>query len=150
MKIQVQLWTVRQIQTQRHQTRNNMRFRLALVLCLLCPLLAQAASAPVITTDEVAIQRSVEVLRKYKLTSRAADCMAFTVDQKKPYFVVDIRELHNKTCGGDPDSMPELYTVRLRGSDGAASIYDAIADDYWPAADYRKRVKAEEQDAVVP
>jgi hypothetical protein len=57
-----------------------------------------------------------KAIRKNKLTSRDDECLAyqFSPNTGKPYYVVDVRENHRDAkCGGDPNTSPRLFTVRV-------------------------------------
>jgi len=51
------------------------------------------------------------------------------------YQTVEIRELHDDVCGGDPNTSPKIETFRL--TDGNVEWYDIRYDKFVPFGDYR-------------
>lgn len=102
------------------------------------PAMAAARQA---ATEHDAIQRSVEAMEQYELTSEPEDCMAFYVDpdgQNKKYFTVVVKEKHDSWCGGDSAVEPALITTRVQKQNGAVRFYDAAEDQYVSAEAYKK------------
>jgi hypothetical protein len=77
------------------------------------------------TSDEdktvLAVSRAI---RKNKLVDKPDQCLAYQFDAEssKDYFVVEVRENHRHTeCGGDPQTSPRLFTVRVSRTNGEMS-----------------------------
>jgi hypothetical protein len=89
------------------------------------------AAAPVRTGHE-AIRLAAAAIDKYELTSLRDECGLLSAREAKSYFDVDFRERHTPSCGGDPETKPRLFTVRVRKRDGrmTSDVYDGV--DYRP------------------
>lgn len=64
---------------------------------------------------------------------RPGTCFGYEVEeQSATAFDLDVREVHNSVCGGDPDLM--LVTERFRVNKSATSIsrYDVVEDRWMP------------------
>lgn len=68
-----------------------------------------------ITSEEAAIKAVEKSVMKHKLLS-SLDCTGFYVQEDKETYEIDIREVHNKQCGGDEATAPRLlsYTVNKK------------------------------------
>ena len=72
--------------------------------------------------NEALIQKAREITTKYKLTSLSMDCLAFEV-LAEPYdgkTMIDVREVHNSQCGGDPAVSPRLFSIGIDQKTGEA------------------------------
>ena len=81
-------------------------------------------TAPVASESEEdnAILAVSKAIRKNKLTTLADECITYRFDgeQVKDAFVVDVSENHSRSsCGGDPNTAPRLFSVRVAKADGA-------------------------------
>ncbi|WP_395702693.1 hypothetical protein [Aquabacterium sp.] len=96
------------------------------VLLLLASALACAA-APVKTGHE-AMRLAAAAIDKYELTSLRDECGLLSARETASYFDVDFRERHTPSCGGDPETKPRLFTVRVRKRDGrlTSDVYDGV------------------------
>ncbi len=59
-------------------------------------------------------------IEKNKLTKLKQECLSL-VEKKQnnpTYYEIDIREIHNDKCGGDPNTAPRLMTYRVNKQDG--------------------------------
>jgi hypothetical protein len=65
-----------------------------------------------------------KAIRKYRLTARADECLAYGFDDKSDAdaYLVEVRENHRRaSCGGDPQTSPRLFTVRVAKTTGEMS-----------------------------
>ena len=82
---------------------------------------ASPATPPSTDSDEdKAILAVSKAIRKNKLTGLADECLSYQFDSEKETYVVDVRENHSRSsCGGDLNTAPRLFTVRVAKADGA-------------------------------
>jgi hypothetical protein len=66
------------------------------------------------------IEIAKELTIKYKLSELPLRCLFFDVLSKKfdGQIQIDIREKHNKQCGGDPTTSPRLYSIKIEEKSG--------------------------------
>ncbi len=65
-----------------------------------------------------------KAIRRAKLTDRPDECLAYRFDDKssEDAYVVEVRENHrHASCGGDPQTQPRLFTVRVNKKTQAMS-----------------------------
>ena len=87
-----------------------------------------APPPPAAPSEESAEDKTVlavsKAIRTYKLSDREDACLAYRFDDAAlpDAYVVDVLENHRHAkCGGDPNTAPRLFTVRVAKSDGAMS-----------------------------
>lgn len=101
-----------------------------IVRLLLIALVAVSASAfaAKVTTEDEAIKLATEAIHKYHLTALKDDCGLIDVNDRRSRFDVVVRERHTPACGGDPQTQPRLFTVRVRKRDGqlTSDVYDGV------------------------
>jgi hypothetical protein len=96
--------------------------------------LAQAPEANASVEDRTVLAVS-KAIRKNHLTDLEDECLAYQFDASsvKDAYLVDVRENHRLAkCGGDPDTSPRLFSVRVAKSDGSMST-----DRGSPSGEYR-------------
>ncbi|WP_100287709.1 hypothetical protein [Conservatibacter flavescens] len=71
-----------------------------------------------IKNENVAIEKVTQSIEKHKLTSLHQECLLFISDDKVDYYEVEVREKHNETCGGDPQTSPRLFTYEINKRTG--------------------------------
>jgi hypothetical protein len=88
-----------------------------------------SAFAEKVTTRDAAIQLAVKAIHQYHLTTLKDDCGRLDVREEPSRFDVDVVEVHDAACGGDPQTQPRLFTVRVRKSDGwmTSDVYDSVS-----------------------
>jgi hypothetical protein len=72
-----------------------------------------------------------QAVRRNKLVKLADECLSYEFDgsRSKDEFFVDVRENHgNPKCGGDPNTSPRLFTVRVSKETGEMSTDENSAD----------------------
>ena len=72
-----------------------------------------------------------------KLTSLDLECVSFYVERgnsESPYWL-ELREIHNKKCGGDPDTAPRLASVMVY-SNKKISVFSLMCNSYVDINDY--------------
>jgi hypothetical protein len=72
-----------------------------------------------------------QAIRNNKLVEKPDQCLAYQFDgeSSKEYFIVEVRENHRHSeCGGDPQTSPRLFTVRVSRTTGDIST-DAKSDN---------------------
>ena len=76
-----------------------------------------AQAAPVKNAD-AAYKMVVASVKKNKLTTLAADCVAYRVSKEGRNFAIVAYEVHNKKCGGDPNVSHRLFTYKVERDTG--------------------------------
>jgi hypothetical protein len=89
-----------------------------------------------VPTEEVAVNDVRASVKKHKWTTLGEDCLSFiNYPADAQGYVVDVHELHNARCGGDPDVSPRLFTYQIDrasghmqtdASDPAAGLFHAV------------------------
>ena len=76
-----------------------------------------------------------KAIRKNHLTDLEDECLAYQFsDSDKDYNVVEVRENHHYAkCGGDPQTSPRLFTVRVSKKTG-----NMYTDQGSPAGEFRE------------
>ena len=72
-----------------------------------------------------------------KLTSLDSECVSFYVERgnsESPYWL-ELREIHNKKCGGDPDTAPRLASVMVFANK-KISVFNLMCNSYVDINDY--------------
>jgi hypothetical protein len=61
------------------------------------------------------LQRVRSAVARNHLTKVVSQCLVFEVDDSPPtgMILVNVREKHDGTCGGDPATSPHLFSVRV-------------------------------------
>ncbi|AKO30846.1 hypothetical protein A6046_01055 [[Haemophilus] ducreyi] len=83
-------------------------------------------AAPIMTQDEA--HKVVEAsIYKNKLTKLSKDCIKYGMSEEAGEYLVDIYEVHNKKCGGDPSVQNRLFSYSVDKKSGALAT-DAMHD----------------------
>jgi len=95
-------------------------------IAALCFLLSTSAFSAQVTSDTEATRLAIDAMHEYKLTTLNDDCVLVAAAEKPAYFEITMRELHSKSCGGDPETGPRLFNIRVRKRDGrlTSDAYD--------------------------
>jgi hypothetical protein len=75
---------------------------------------AKAMLKPTVPDEKAAVARVTASIVKNKLTRISPDCLSFipyTADAQG--FVVDVHELHDSKCAGDPQTQPRLFSFMV-------------------------------------
>ena len=69
------------------------------------------------------LERVQRAIGQYRLTSRPLACLTLTVvpSASPASTLVDVREKHDQTCGGDPATAPRLFSVQVDPETGQLS-----------------------------
>ncbi|NIF79669.1 hypothetical protein F3J20_20125 [Paraburkholderia sp. Cy-641] len=89
-----------------------------LALSLLLTAAHATASARAITTADEAADKAASVTQTHHLSTHTTQCLLFDVSDSKRYFIVGVHEKHSRECGGDPDTAPALFFMKIRKRDG--------------------------------
>ncbi len=67
------------------------------------------------------INQAREIVTKYKLSELPLMCLKFDVLEElfEGKRIIDVREKHGGSCGGDPDTSPRLFSIGIEQSTGA-------------------------------
>ncbi|MDH3000786.1 hypothetical protein A1D23_01860 [Chelonobacter oris] len=91
---------------------------------------------PMKTIDEA--YRAVEAsIYKNKLTGLKPACIKCAWDEDATQYQLDIYEVHNKACGGDPDVERRMFSYLVNKKDGKLKT-DAMRDDVDWDGDYHQ------------
>ncbi|MBS0349821.1 MAG: hypothetical protein JSR33_01305 [Proteobacteria bacterium] len=55
---------------------------------------------------------------KKKITQLSVKCIRFYVNDTGKDFNIDVREVHNLECGGDPNTEPRIITLSVDKKSG--------------------------------
>ena len=96
--------------------------------------------SPIAVSNDFNSDLAKETAIKYldKLTSLKPECVSFYFEgqnETKTKFWFEIRELHNKDCGGDPYTAPIIASVYVTDSK-EIFVYNLICNDYYRIDDY--------------
>lgn len=71
--------------------------------------------------EDKLIRRAQAVTTKYKLTKLSLDCLKFEMldELYEGKVMIDVREVHNSKCGGDPAVSPRLFSIGIDNKTGA-------------------------------
>ncbi|MCI7353148.1 hypothetical protein [Actinobacillus porcinus] len=91
-------------------------------------------AAPVKTEDTAykAVEKSIF---KNKLTSLKANCIKYRINENTEQYEVDVFEIHNKKCGGDPSIERRMFGYLVDKKTGELKT-DAMRDDIDWDGDY--------------
>lgn len=92
--------------------------RRAVVILALAVATHAYAKPPAITDDGSAADKAIAITKQYQLTDDNIECLQFDTFDKGTFYVVRVREIHPKACGGVPDVSPTLFFLKIRKSDG--------------------------------
>lgn len=87
------------------------------------------------TEEDRTVLAVSKAVRKNHLTDREDECLAYQFDPgpDKDFYSVDVRENHRYAkCGGDPNTSPRLFSVRVSKKTGKMST-----DQGSPAGTFR-------------
>ena len=67
------------------------------------------------------ITRAKQVTSDYKLTEIALECLSFELLEElfEGKRIIDVREQHSETCGGDLNTSPRLFSIAIDESNGS-------------------------------
>jgi hypothetical protein len=73
------------------------------------------------TARDKLVALSEAAIKEHSMTSLASDCLQFEIsdDPASDRSLVDVRELHNARCGGDPSTAPRLFMLKIDAVSGA-------------------------------
>tara|TARA_B100000963_G_scaffold191889_1_gene166977 strand:+ start:328 stop:801 length:474 start_codon:yes stop_codon:yes gene_type:complete len=95
--------------------------------------------SPLVFADNFSVDDAINYVKKdlSKLTSLNSECVSFYVergDSKSGYWI-ELREIHNTTCGGDPDTAPRIESV-IVSADKEISVLNIMCNSYVDIDDY--------------
>ena len=96
--------------------------------------------SPIILGDELNFDSVIEPVLKDldKLTSLNSQCVSFYLegynkDRTKAW--IEIREVHNEECGGDPGTAPRIASVYVLNT-GEVYVYNLFCNNYYRIEQY--------------
>ncbi|UPG88575.1 hypothetical protein L2Y96_14225 [Luteibacter aegosomaticola] len=104
------------------------------VLCTLCYVLAfvsvrtvaaVANPTPHVASEAQAETLALDAIARHHLTSLAPACLALMSEDLTNGWSIDVHELHDEKCGGDPETSPRLFTIDVDATTGAMTT-DAL------------------------
>jgi hypothetical protein len=80
------------------------------------------------------IERSKQIVLKYKLTQLSFECLTFENTGKDQKFkaIIDVREQHNEKCQGDIKTSPRLFSIAFDKNDKVWSDAKSILSQMEP------------------
>lgn len=85
------------------------------------------ANAAPVTSSDAAYQAVEASVYKNKLTKLTKECIKYSIDENFDAYLVDIYEVHNKKCGGDPSVQHRLFSYSVDKKTGALAT-DAMRE----------------------
>lgn len=81
-----------------------------------------------VSSEEAAAAIAGAAIDRYKLSTLSDDCVSLRAVEHHTRFDVDVHERHTPACGGDAETAPRLFTIRVRKIDGAltSDVYDHV------------------------
>jgi hypothetical protein len=115
------------------------RFRITgVALCLMLCIQVQATESCPLAPAKVqsagaAVARAAKAIDAYRIGKLKPHCMALVANRQKTGYLVDVREIHNDACGGDPMTEPLAFSIDVAWSGKMKSdAYDHL--NYLPLA----------------
>lgn len=89
--------------------------------------------APVALSTEKEVELAIDTVISKKLTSLSKECLKASPigsgdGTSSPVMFYEIREVHNKTCGGDPNTSPIVSAVQVNSQTGMADTIDSLVN----------------------
>lgn len=86
---------------------------------------ATANPTPHVASEAQAETLALDAIARHHLTSLAPACLALMSEDLTNGWSIDVHELHDDTCGGDPETSPRLFTIDVDATTGAMTT-DAL------------------------
>lgn len=66
-------------------------------------------------SDSKLISKAKQITADYKLSPVKQECLTYEVQKNlfEGKRIIDVREVHSKTCGGDSATTPRLFTIAI-------------------------------------
>ena len=72
--------------------------------------------------EQDAIVMASAAVKRHRLTALPDRCLSYLLESERSGYVVDVHENHTGTsCGGDPNTAPRLFTIRINKKTGVMS-----------------------------
>lgn len=86
-----------------------------------------------VNNKDTAVARAARAIEAYRIGKLKSECMALVANRQKNGYLIDVREIHNEACGGDPITEPRAFSIEV-GRDGKmkSDVYDHL--NYLPLA----------------
>ena len=74
---------------------------------------------PKVPNDAAAVAQVAATVASHQLSTLKPDCLSYVpYPRDAQAIIVDVHELHNAGCGGDPDVAPRLFTIEVDRASG--------------------------------
>lgn len=74
---------------------------------------------PKVPDEQAAVAQVSATVTSHKLTTLKPECLSYVpYPRDAQAIIVDVHELHNAGCGGDPDVAPRLFTIEVDRASG--------------------------------
>jgi hypothetical protein len=74
---------------------------------------------PKVPDEQAAVAQVSAVVTRHKLTALRPECLSYVpYPRDAQAIIVDVHELHNAACNGDPDVAPRLFTIEVDRASG--------------------------------
>jgi hypothetical protein len=71
------------------------------------------AAQPAASEQQKAIEKARTAVARNRLTTLKPDCVSYDAEDGAGATTVNVRELHNAKCGGDPATAPRLFSIEI-------------------------------------
>ncbi len=108
---------------------------LAVALCAATPALANCPPpAQAVHSAQEAGALAARAVQACQLTSLPSACLRYhsSTEDKGSSFMVDVYEWHDSKCGGDPDTAPRLFSLRVTRQGKLSSDANSADGRYLP------------------
>lgn len=113
--------------------------KVSLVSGLVFLLCACASFGAPVTTTTQAVNKASAVIEEYDLVNISKECLGYNVNGKSKAYVVRVRKLNNKACGGDPDVEPTLFFLKIMKTDGRTTTTAYSTDGSFEPLSHQKQ-----------
>ena len=93
-------------------------------------LVSACAGTGNIRSEDEALALVRKSIVKNRLTALKEECYVFIVDDKPSSYEIDVREKHNRECGGDPNTAPRLFGYVVDKNTGKMKTDGSVPDEY--------------------
>lgn len=97
-------------------------------LCISTLCLSHFVMAESVKNFDQAMDMIIDSVKKNKLTNLDIECLMFvySLETETDYYI-DVREKHNKRCGGDPNIAPRLFTYVVNKEKGTIELDENLS-----------------------
>jgi len=94
--------------------------------------------APVTTTTQ-AVNKASAVINEYDLVSISKECLGYNINGKSKAYIVRVRKLNDKVCGGNPNVEPTLFFLKIMKINGQTTTTAYSTDGSFKPLSHQKQ-----------